>query len=164
MFFLYKQKDEPNGTQTQGLKCYMENRLYIVSGSENKAEPILERFSKENKISLHMKYQGSVDIARELGNKEIAYDAVWPASSMWISIGDVNHVVKHTESVSITPVVFGIRQSLAEKLGFTKGDVSVREILAKIRSGLSFCMTSATQSNSGCSAYRLPVCAAGSLK
>lgn len=156
VFSYINKKDEPNGTQNAGLgNATWKDELYIVSGSENKElEPILERFSKENKISLHMKYQGSVDIARELGNKEIAYDAVWPASSMWISIGDVNHVVKHTESVSITPVVFGIRQSLAEKLGFTKGDVSVRDILAKIRSGeLKFCMTSATQSNSGCSAY-----------
>ena len=56
--------------------------------------------------------------------------------------------------VSITPVVFGIRQSLAEELGFVGREVSVKDILSAIQSGkLRFCMTSATQSNSGASAY-----------
>ncbi|NLZ88751.1 MAG: VWA domain-containing protein [Clostridiales bacterium] len=129
--------------------------LRIVSGSENKElEPLLSRFSKENRIALDMKYQGSVEISRILGQDTVPYDAVWPASSMWISLGDTKHRVKYTESVSITPVVFGIRQSLARELGFVGTQVSVRDILAQIQNGkLSFCMTSATQSNSGCSAY-----------
>lgn len=43
---------------------------------------------------------------------------------------------------------------MAEKLGFTSGNVSVKDILSAIESKeLSFCMTSATQSNSGASAY-----------
>ncbi len=129
--------------------------LNIVSGSENKElEPLLERFAKENRIALAMQYQGSVDISRILGEETIAYDAVWPASSMWISIGDTRHKVKYTESVSITPVVFGIKESLARELGFVGNRVSVRDILSQIQKGkLTFCMTSATQSNSGCSAY-----------
>jgi hypothetical protein len=40
---------------------------------------------------------------------------VWPASSIWISLGDTDFRVKHTESTSISPVVFGIRKSLAEE-------------------------------------------------
>ena len=68
--------------------------------------------------------------------------------------GDTNFKVKHTESISITPVVFGIRQSLAEELGFVGREVSVNDLLEAIRGGnLRFCMTSATQSNSGASAY-----------
>lgn len=63
-------------------------------------------------------------------------------------------MVKHEASVSMTPVVFGIRRSLAEDLGFIGKDVSVKDILEAIRQGkMSFCMTSATQSNSGASAY-----------
>lgn len=77
-----------------------------------------------------------------------------PANSLWISLGDKSHLVKHVQSTSTTPVVFGIRQSLAEELGFTDREVSVGEILEAITTGkLSFCMTSATQSNSGASAY-----------
>ena len=129
--------------------------LRILSGSENQElEPILEDFSRESGIRVEMTYQGSLDIMRVLEQDEIAYDAVWPASSLWLNVGDTGYRVKHGESVSISPVVFGIRQSLAEELGFVGREVSVRDILDAITAGkLKFCMTSATQSNSGASAY-----------
>lgn len=129
--------------------------LRIVSGSENaELEPILEEFEQKENVEIEMTYQGSLDIMRLLEEEEIPFDAVWPASSMWLTMGDTAHRVKHAESVSVTPVVFGIRQSLAEELGFVGREVSVRDLLTAIRSGkLSFCMTSATQSNSGASAY-----------
>ena len=47
---------------------------------------------------------------------------MWPASSLWLTAGDTQYRVKHAQSISITPVVFGIRQGLAEELGFV-GDV-----------------------------------------
>ena len=79
---------------------------------------------------------------------------MWPASSLWLSVGDDAHRIQHAQSISITPVVFGIRMSLAQELGFVGREVSVVDLLAAIREGkLSFCMTSATQSNSGASAY-----------
>lgn len=129
--------------------------LRIVSGSENaELEPILEEFEQKENVEIEMTYQGSLDIMRLLEEEEIPFDAVWPASSMWLTMGDTAHRVKHAESVSVTPVVFGIRRSLAEELGFVGREVSVRDLLTAIRSGkLSFCMTSATQSNSGASAY-----------
>ena len=40
------------------------------------------------------------------------------ASSLWLTVGDTEHRIKHAESISISPVVFGIRKSLAEELGF----------------------------------------------
>ena len=55
---------------------------------------------------------------RLLGEEDIHYDAVWPASSLWLTVGDTAHRIKHAESISISPVVFGIRKSLAEELGF----------------------------------------------
>ena len=129
--------------------------LRIISGSENaELEPILEDFAERENIRIEMTYQGSLDIMRLLGEEEIPYDAVWPASSLWLTVGDTGHRIKHAESISITPVVFGIRKSLAEELGFTGGEVSVNDLLQAIQSGkLRFCMTSATQSNSGASAY-----------
>ncbi|MGN0682703.1 MAG: VWA domain-containing protein, partial [Oscillospiraceae bacterium] len=93
-------------------------------------------------------------IMQELKNGAPDYDAVWTASSLWLSLGDELHIVKHDESISTTPVIFGIKKSIAEKLGFTSGEVSVKDILAAIEDDkLTFCMTSATQSNSGASAY-----------
>lgn len=129
--------------------------IRILSGSENQElEHILKECAEETRVNLEITYQGSVDIMRELQQGAQEYDAVWPASSLWISMGDTGHITKHSQSVSLTPVVFGIRKSLAEELGFTSGDVSVQDILAAIQDkSMTFCMTSATQSNSGASAY-----------
>jgi Ca-activated chloride channel family protein len=97
---------------------------------------------------------GSLDIMNILKEGGGEYHAVWPANSMWLSLGDTSFRVKHTASVYQTPVVFGIKKSIAENLGFTGRDVSVAGILAAIEAKkLSFCMTSATQSNSGACAY-----------
>lgn len=129
--------------------------IRILSGSENKElSAILESCAKETGVSIEMTYKGSVDIMHILESGAGDYDAVWPASGLWISLGDKQHLVKYDESVSTTPVVFGIRQSLAKKLGLTDREVSVKDILSYIEQGkLTFCMTSATQSNSGASAY-----------
>ena len=132
-----------------------DTTIRILSGSENQElEDIVSDCADKAGVRIEMDYQGSVDIMRELQSGAEDYDAVWPASSMWLSLGDSQHLVKHSQSVSLTPVVFGIRQSLAGELGFTDGDVSVTDILTAISdSKMTFCMTSATQSNSGASAY-----------
>ncbi len=129
--------------------------LRIVSGSENQElEHILEDCARETGVNIEITYLGSVDIMRTLEQGAGGYDVVWPASSLWISLGDTDHLVKHAQSVSTTPVVFGIRESLAQELGFVGREVSVKDILSAIQEGkMSFCMTSATQSNSGASAY-----------
>ena len=107
--------------------------ISIISGSENaELEPILERFAEEENVRIEITYKGSLDIMRMLGQEDIPYDVVWPASSLWLSVGDTNHRVKHAESVSVTPVVFGIKQSLAEELGFVGREVSVNDILTAI--------------------------------
>ena len=127
----------------------------ILSGSENESlEPILQEFGKEHRVNVVMKYKGSIDIMQELAKQNIPYDAVWPANSLWISLGDKHRQVKHEKSIMTSPVIFGIRTSLAQSLGFTEKDVYVRDILEAIRAKkLTFMMTSATQSNSGASAY-----------
>ena len=129
--------------------------IRILSGSENKElSDILEECAKKTHVGIEMTYKGSVDIMNELKNGAEDYDAVWPASSMWLSLGDEQHIIKHDKSISSSPVIFGIKKSVAEKLGFTDTKVSVKDILNSINSGkLKFCMTSATQSNSGASAY-----------
>jgi Ca-activated chloride channel family protein len=132
-----------------------KDSLRIISGSENRdLEFLLEDFCGKNGGSLRVTYLGSLDIMNILKEGGGEYDVVWPANSMWISLGDSSFKVKHTASVYQTPVVFGIKRSVAAGLGFTGRDVSVVDILAAIQARrLSFCMTSATQSNSGACAY-----------
>ncbi|MDR0584453.1 MAG: VWA domain-containing protein [Treponema sp.] len=146
---------EGNSTALSAKGSDAKNPLRIVSGSENRdLEFLLEDFCGKNAAAISISYMGSLDIMQILRQGGGEYDAVWPANSMWISLGDTSFRVKHTASVYQTPVVFGIKKSIADALGFTGRDVSVTDILAAIQAKrLSFCMSSATQSNSGACAY-----------
>ena len=59
-----------------------------------------------------------------------------------------------------SPVVWGIKKSVAEQLGFVGKDVTVQQLSDAVQSKkLKFAMTSASQSNSGASSlYGLLVC------
>lgn len=132
-----------------------KNTLSILSASENKTlEPIIQEYAKKNNINIEMHYKGSVDIMLDLKENKLSEDAVWPSNSIWLSMGDTNHKIKYNESIMTSPVVFGIKKSKAEELGFVGKNVSVKDILNATEQGkLKFMMTSATQSNSGASAY-----------
>ncbi|UUX32955.1 substrate-binding and vWA domain-containing protein [Fundicoccus culcitae] len=134
---------------------YNGSTLSIVAGSENaELEPIIEAYAHENKQNISIEYLGSLDIMRLLQSGEVKYDAVWPASSIWLTLGDTHRMLNHSQTTSISPVVFGIKESLAEELGFKDKDVSIADIIEAIENDqLNFAMTSATQSNSGASAY-----------
>lgn len=136
--------------------CALDSQKFVIlSGSENLTlEPIIQDFARQNDVNIEMKYKGSLDIMAELEKDNPVCDAVWPANSLWITLGDKQHRVKFTKSIMTSPVVFGIRKSLAQNLGFVGKPVSVKDILKAIETKkLSFMMTSASQSNSGASAY-----------
>lgn len=128
----------------------------IAAGSENKVlEPLVEDFAKKTGHKISIDYMGSLDMMRILESGNPPYDGLWPASSIWLNMGDQDHLLKHTKTVAFTPVIFGIRRSLAQELGFIgRNDVKIEEISRAIADGkLHFAMTSSTQSNSGASAY-----------
>ncbi len=129
----------------------------IVSGSENEGlEPIITAFAEEKGITIDIDYLGSVDIARCLqAETGCAYDAVWPANQLWIALGDRNNTVAHTASIMRSPVVLGLNCSIANRLGWISDtDVTMADIIAAADQGaFTLTMTSATQSNSGASAY-----------
>lgn len=130
--------------------------LVIVSGSENELlESIIKRFARSKGAQVDMQYKGSVDIMLDLANGiAMNADAVWPANSLWLTLGDSRKVIKHEESIMHSPVVFGVKRSVAGKLGWLDRPVAIADILEAAEAGqLRFCMTSASQSNSGASAY-----------
>ena len=128
----------------------------IVSGSENQPlEPLVQEFCKQKSANCSFTYEGSLDIGLSLRpGHELNADAVWPASDIWVNMFDTARRVSGLQSISQNPVILGVRKAKAEELGWTKKTVSMRDILAAVESGkLRFLMTSATQSNSGASAY-----------
>ncbi|MCE5223013.1 VWA domain-containing protein [bacterium] len=131
--------------------------FHIVSGSENiTLEPIIQRWSQKNKVKVNISYKGSLEIAQILESGAVSYDAVWPANSMWITLGDSKKMVKNSESIMRSPVVLAIKKSLANQLNWVTGNptVFVRDLLENMENGkIRLMMTSASQSNSGASAY-----------
>jgi len=128
----------------------------IVAGSENTVlEPLVQEFCAERRVTCEISYEGSLDIGLALASPEgIAADAVWPASSVWIDLFDAQRRVRNAMSIAQMPVILGVRKSEAEALGWVGRDVFMADILAAVNEGkLRFLMTSATQSNSGASAY-----------
>ncbi|MCA9147958.1 MAG: VWA domain-containing protein [Planctomycetales bacterium] len=128
----------------------------LVAGSENKAiEPLVKQYARTQGVDVDVSYLGSVDISRELEKGlSTEFDAVWPAASIWIALGDNQNVAKLSKSICRSPVVFGVKRSFAERLGWPGKDVTVAEILAATKQEhLRLAMTSATQSNSGASFY-----------
>jgi Ca-activated chloride channel family protein len=131
--------------------------LAIISGSENQAlEPLIQDWARKNRVAVSITYLGSVDISRELqAGSASAYDAVWPAHSLWIELGDTQKAVAHATSILRSPVVLGLRMSTADRLGWIgRKDLTIQDIRDAAASGaFRLSMTSATQSNSGASAY-----------
>ncbi|WP_354044101.1 substrate-binding domain-containing protein [Devosia sp. UYZn731] len=128
----------------------------IVSGSENTViEPIVQEFCAQHGATCSFKYEGSLDIGLALQSADgVEQDAVWPAASVWVDMFDTSRRVKQLTSIAQTPVILGVRRSKAEELGWVGKPVYMKDILAAVKDGkLKFLMTSATQSNSGASAY-----------
>lgn len=129
--------------------------ISLISAPENEIfEPILRDFESTYRTEISMEYRDPVDIMLELREGRVGHDAVWPASSLWIELGDSEGRVEHITSIMTSPVVFAIRRNLAEELGFVGTPVRIADILTAIEAGrLSFMMPSATQTTSGAIAY-----------
>ena len=134
---------------------YNDKTFSIIASSENRIlDESLKKFAKKNHFDLSIKYLDTLDVIDDLnsGNK---YDAILIGNSIWLSLLDTN--VVHTSSLrstSITPVIFGIKESKAKSLGFTDKKVYTKDILDKVNSGeLKFSMANPVTTNSGASAY-----------
>lgn len=129
--------------------------LTIVAGSECKVlQPLFDKFEADHHVHLSLQYTGSLDISQQLSSNSPPADAYLPSNSLWITLGDTHKAVKNIKSIARTYVVFGIKESVAKSLGWTGKNVTVADILQAAKAGkIRYMMTSATQSNSGASAY-----------
>ena len=152
--------DDPRGQRPGPTSAPNPNALRIVAGSGfSSFEPILKRWGQQNGVDVQVTYKGSLDIMLMLEAGSINADAIWEGDSLWTSLGDKNHLVKDSKSIMCSPIVFGVKRSIAQELGWVErqaggGSVRMQEILdAAEARRLRVLMTSASQSNSGASAY-----------
>ncbi len=127
----------------------------ILSSQENQPlEEIINNFAEENGYDISIEYAGTLDIIQTINENSEDYDAVWTSNSIWNYM--INSDIKTSESkcTSINPVVFAVKKSKAQELGFIGRDVYTKDILNAISQGkLKFSMSNPTSTNSGASAY-----------
>lgn len=130
-----------------------KENIRIISSTDNRdLENILYDYAEENNINISIDYAGTLEIMEKLNSGE-KYDAVLASNSMWLYMLD-NISTIDSKIISMNPVVFGIKKSKAEELGFVGNEVKLEDILNAIKNGkLKFAMTSATQTNTGACAY-----------
>lgn len=136
-------------------KMVNNNRLVILSSYENRVnEDEIIKYARKNKVNVKFEYMGDLDIVSELNTNSSNYDAVWISNSMWLYMLNNSYLTSNSKSVSISPVVFGIKKSKAEELGLVDKDVTNNDILDLIRNKkIKYVMSSVTQTNTGATAY-----------
>lgn len=131
-----------------------DKKFHLISNPDNKdVEEDLMDFAKKNKIKLTIDYADDLEIIDILEGNSQEYDGVWLSNSVWSYM--INNVsLTDSKSININPVVFGIKKSKAQTLGFTDGEVYNKEIIDAISSGkLKYVMTSVTKTNTGLISY-----------
>jgi len=129
--------------------------FYILASQENKAsEHMIEKYANEKGYKVQFEYQGTLEIMNTLNTKASDYDAVWLSNSIWGYMLNNSVSLSNSKCTSINPVVFGIKKSKAEELGFVGKEVYTKDILNAISNKkLKFSMSNPTTTNSGASAY-----------
>lgn len=134
-------------------------RVYrVVMGTELKGvEPIIREYAQSKDYKLAITYKSAVDIANIISAKsvdEIPYDAVFTEDSMWLDLFSNRKNVKNVMSMMRSPIVYGVKKSVAEDLGWIGNKVTESQILtASARGDLTYIMASATQANTGAIKY-----------
>ncbi len=134
---------------------YSSNVFKIYASNDNKIiDEAIRNYAKKKGFKIDIIYADTIDMVDNLNSGE-KYDAIFVSNSIWLRMLDSN-VVKTSSlrSTSITPIVFGIKESKAKELGFIGKKVYTSDILKEIKNGnLKFSMANPLTTNSGASAY-----------
>lgn len=147
-------KDTINGKNNNITNVFGKNTFNIIASQENEdIEEVIQNYAKTKRYNVNIEYAGTLEIMDKLNNGE-KYDAVWISNSIWLYMLDSNVKVSNSKYTSINPIVFGIKKSKAEELGFVNKTVKTKDIVDAISNGkLKFSMSNPTSTNSGASAY-----------
>ena len=145
-----------------GIKDAIVNRdnnspkyLNILSSTDNQDLDVhIREFANKNGIKININYMGDIEIVEELNHNSANYDAVWIGNSLWLYMLDNSYLTSNSKSISISPIVMGVKKSKAEELGLVGKAVTNKDILNLVREGnLKYVMSSVTATNDGATAY-----------
>ena len=132
-----------------------DNYIHILSSFENSSmEDEIKNYAKKEKIDVEFTYMGDIDIVDELNADPSKYDAVWISNSMWLYMLNNSYLYSELKSVSVSPVIFGVKKSKAQALGLIGKDVTNSDMVKLIQDKkMSYVMSSVTRTNTGATAY-----------
>lgn len=140
-----------------GIKGTLNNSksIRILSSYENEEyESEITTYAESKDIDVEFTYMGDLAIVDELNSDSSKYDAVWISNSIWLYMLNNSYLTSNSKSISISPVVMGIKKSKAEELGLVGKSVTNTDILNLIKNKkIKYVMSSVTQTNSGATAY-----------
>ena len=137
------------------LDVFGKKTLRILSSNDNKdLEESIRSYAKKEKFNVKFTYMGDLEISDELNVNSDSYDVVWISNSLWLYTVSNSKLTSESKSISISPVVMGIKKSKAENLGLVGVEVKNEDILNLIKSKkIKYVMSSVTQTNDGASSY-----------
>jgi Ca-activated chloride channel family protein len=128
--------------------------LTVLAGSEVKdLEPLFGDIQDHTGIKLEPDYVGTIDGTQEIIDGRDHHDLAWFSHSKYLDLlqqGGPTRV--HAETpIMLSPVVLGVKRSVATRLGWTNNpNVTWRDIAEAAKAGkLRFAMTNPASSNSG---------------
>ena len=126
--------------QYQSNYIYNNSTFKIISSQENKnLENIIKNYAYQKGYNVDIEYAGTLEIVQKLNNGE-SYDGVWLSNSIWGYMLD-GVSLSNSKCTSINPVIFAIKKSKAEELGFVGKTVYTKDIVQAIADGkLKFSM------------------------
>jgi len=135
---------------------FNEDKVFSIlsSNANSYLEDEIRKYAKDNKIDVKFTYMGDLDIVTELNHNSSSYDAVWISNSMWLYTLDNQYLTSNSKSISISPVVFGIKKNKANELELINKNITNNDILTLIQNkSIKYVMSSVTQTNTGATAY-----------
>ena len=126
--------------------------LTVLAGSElQDLEPLFPQIERQTGVRLKMEYIGTLTGAEKLLGGA-PYDLAWFSHGKYLEmLSREQNLVMMQEKIMLSPVVLGVKESVARGLGWQDNpDVTWQDIAAAAQNGkLRFAMTNPAASNSG---------------
>ena len=123
--------------------------MTVLAGSELKdLEPFHEEILRATGVDLQFTYSGTLDGVERLVAGE-AFDAAWFSHGKYLTLLEQGRIVTQ-DRIMLSPVVLGVKRSLADAWGWTNQPVTWQDVADKSAAGeLHYAMTNPASSNSG---------------
>lgn len=133
-------------------QCSAPVSLRVLAGSELKdMAPIFEQMEKDIGVRLEMEYVGTLAGAEQI-SIGTDHDLAWFSHSRYLTLlTEQQSLIKAQEPIMLSPVVMGVKRSVADDLGWVgNANITWRDIAeASGAQKLRFAMANPASSNSG---------------